>query len=134
MRVLYERCAGLDVHKQTVVACVLTSTEQGTATPEVKTFRTMTRRLRQWASTVRRLSAQALRRYPDQKRHTYLLAFLVVRSEEITNIIVEMFDQLVGRIFVRSDEEVEQTKVTRARFLQSSAKHMRKVSEIVVSE
>ena len=24
MRVLYERCAGLDVHKKTVVACVLT--------------------------------------------------------------------------------------------------------------
>ncbi len=56
-------------------------------------------RLRQWASTVRRLSAQALRRYPDEKRYTYLLAFLVVRSEEITNIIIEMFDQLVGRIF-----------------------------------
>jgi len=91
-------------------------------------------RLRQWAATVRRLSAQALRRYPDEKRYTYLLAFLVVRSEEITNIIVDMFDQLVGRIFERRDEEVEQTKVSRVRFLQSSAKHMRKVSEIVVSE
>ncbi len=29
MQVLYGRCAGLDVHKKTVVACVLTSTEQG---------------------------------------------------------------------------------------------------------
>ena len=91
-------------------------------------------RLRQWASMVRRLSTQALRRYPDEKRYTYLLAFLVVRSEEITTIIIDMFDQLVGRIFDRSDEEVEQTKVSRARFLQSSAKHMRTVSEIVVSE
>lgn len=45
MQVLYRRCAGLDVHKKTVVACVLTSTEQGTATPKVKTFSTMTRDL-----------------------------------------------------------------------------------------
>ena len=45
MQVLYQRCAGLDVHKRTVVACVLTSTEKGAATPEVKTFGTMTRDL-----------------------------------------------------------------------------------------
>ena len=45
MRVVYERCAGLDVHKKTVVACVLTSTAKGTATQEVRTFGTMTRDL-----------------------------------------------------------------------------------------
>ena len=45
MQVLYPRCAGLDVHKKTVVACVLTSTSKGTATPVVKTFKTMTRDL-----------------------------------------------------------------------------------------
>jgi transposase len=43
MQVLYQRCAGLDVHKKTVVACVLTSTATGTATQEVRTFGTMTR-------------------------------------------------------------------------------------------
>jgi transposase len=42
MRVLYGRCAGLDVHKQTVVACVMTSTATGTASQEVRTFGTMT--------------------------------------------------------------------------------------------
>ena len=45
MRVVYERCAGLDVHKKTVVACVLTGTTKGTATQDVQTFGTMTRDL-----------------------------------------------------------------------------------------
>lgn len=45
MHVIYGRCAGLDVHKKTVVACVMTSTAAGTATHEVKTFGTMTREL-----------------------------------------------------------------------------------------
>ena len=91
-------------------------------------------RLRQWASIVRRLSAQALGRYPEAKRYTFLLAFLVVRAEEITNIIIEMFDQLVGRIFDRCDDEAEQTKVERARFLQTSARHLRRVAEVITNE
>jgi transposase len=37
MQVMYERCAGLDVHKKTVVACVVTP-----AGPETRTFATMT--------------------------------------------------------------------------------------------
>jgi transposase len=37
MQVMYERCAGLDVHKKTVVAWVLTLTG-----PETRTFSTMT--------------------------------------------------------------------------------------------
>jgi transposase len=45
MDVLYGRCAGLDVHKQPVVACVLTSTAKGKAAQEVRTFGTMTREL-----------------------------------------------------------------------------------------
>ena len=37
MEVVYERCCGLDVHKRTVVACVLTPERR-----EVRTFGTMT--------------------------------------------------------------------------------------------
>jgi transposase len=37
MQVMYERCAGLDVHKKTVVACVVTPVGQ-----EIRTFSTMT--------------------------------------------------------------------------------------------
>jgi transposase len=45
MHVIYERCAGLDVHKKTVVACIMTSTARGTAQQEVRAFGTMTRDL-----------------------------------------------------------------------------------------
>lgn len=45
MDVVYRRCAGLDVHKKSVVACVLISTATGAATPVVRTFGTMTRDL-----------------------------------------------------------------------------------------
>lgn len=40
MRVVYERCCGLDVHKKTVVACVMTPAGQ-----ETRTFSTMTQDL-----------------------------------------------------------------------------------------
>src|SRR5712692_1196526 len=40
MRTVHERCCGLDVHKKTVVACVLTSTSK-----ETRTFGTMTHEL-----------------------------------------------------------------------------------------
>jgi transposase len=42
MDVLYERCCGLDVHKKTVVACVLTPGRPGQPQKEVRTFGTMT--------------------------------------------------------------------------------------------
>jgi hypothetical protein len=40
MRVIYERCCGVDIHKKTVVACLLTPMGK-----EVRTFGTMTRDL-----------------------------------------------------------------------------------------
>jgi transposase len=42
MQVLYERCAGLDVYKKTVVACVMRSPSHGPTTKEVRTFATTT--------------------------------------------------------------------------------------------
>lgn len=44
MQVLYPHCAGLDVHKDTVVACVR-HMENGTVKREVRTFRTLTKAL-----------------------------------------------------------------------------------------
>jgi len=44
MEVLHERCAGLDVHKNTVVACVRVM-QGGKVDREVRTFKTMTRDL-----------------------------------------------------------------------------------------
>ena len=51
MEVVHERCCGLDVHKKTVVACLVTPGRGGQPTREVRTFSTMTRdllRLSDW--------------------------------------------------------------------------------------
>jgi len=45
MEVVHERCCGLDVHKKTVVACLVTPGRGGQPTREVRTFSTMTRAL-----------------------------------------------------------------------------------------
>lgn len=42
MDVVVERCAGLDVHKDTVVACVRTPGKGGSREQTTRTFRTMT--------------------------------------------------------------------------------------------
>jgi transposase len=45
MQVVHERCCGLDVHKKTVVACVLRNREDGTLERLIRTFSTMTANL-----------------------------------------------------------------------------------------
>jgi transposase len=45
MQVLYPCCCGLDIHKKFVVACVLSTQEDGTVQKEVRTFSTMTQDL-----------------------------------------------------------------------------------------
>jgi len=42
MEVVYPRCCGLDVHKQSVVACLLVRDERGRRQKELRTFGTMT--------------------------------------------------------------------------------------------
>ena len=42
MQVLYERCCGLDVHKKTVVACVMITSPTGKVNKDVRTFATTT--------------------------------------------------------------------------------------------
>ncbi len=42
MHVVYERCCGLDVHKTSVVACLLVAEGEGRSRKEVRTFGTMT--------------------------------------------------------------------------------------------
>src|SRR5687767_2572903 len=52
VQVVHERCAGLDVHKKTVVACVVVSdpTADDGARATVRTFETMTSTLEQLAA------------------------------------------------------------------------------------
>lgn len=49
MEVLYARCAGLDVHKRTVVACVIVPGPGGQSEKAIRTFGTMTADLEQMA-------------------------------------------------------------------------------------
>jgi transposase len=42
MQVIYTRCAGIDVHKKTVVVCVLLTQADGTVQKQTRTFATMT--------------------------------------------------------------------------------------------
>src|SRR4051812_28145605 len=53
MRVVYERCCGLDVHKETVVACLLRPRADGQVQREVRTFSPMTASLRALSAWLR---------------------------------------------------------------------------------
>ena len=51
MNIVYERCAGIDVHKRNVVVCAITPDVQGQRQKEQRTFSTMMPdllRMRQW--------------------------------------------------------------------------------------
>lgn len=51
MQIVYDRCAGLDVHKKSVMACLITPAADGGRRKERQTFSTMTAdlvRLREW--------------------------------------------------------------------------------------
>ncbi len=50
MRVLYARCAGLDVHKAIIVACVLLSASSAKTSKQVRTFATTTAGLQELAA------------------------------------------------------------------------------------
>ena len=41
MRVVYERCCGIDVHKRNVVACLITPGKRGQPQKQMRTFSTM---------------------------------------------------------------------------------------------
>jgi transposase len=53
MRVIYERCAGMDVHKKTVVVCLIVPDGQGGWRIEVRTFATTTGELLKLADWLR---------------------------------------------------------------------------------
>ena len=68
MRILYRRCAGLDVHKTSVVACVLILQEDSRVEEQVRRFGTMTEDLRELAAW---LNSQAVERVGFESTGVY---------------------------------------------------------------
>ncbi len=103
------------------------------ALPEQIEWGTITQnRRRQWAAVVRRLYAQALRRYPEEKRHTLLLAFLSVRAQELTDAIVEMFDTLIGRVFSHTENDLTEARLKRAEAYAEGARLFRTLAQVLL--
>jgi transposase len=120
MNVVYEACAGLDVHKRTVVGCAIVPDATGQRHKERRTFSTMTPDLvllRQWLTTLlagevdpvvlanlargrmrskRELLAQALQGHL-KPHHSFLL------SEQLADIdaLEEAIDHMNTEIAVR---------------------------------
>lgn len=89
-------------------------------------------RLLQWAAIVRRLPAQALRRYPPAKRYTLLLAFLTVRGQEITDVIVDMFDTLIGQVFAQVAAVQREACADQAQTHLTSARIFRRITQVLL--
>jgi transposase len=84
MRVAYERCGGLDVHKETVVACLIVASATGKAVKEIRTYRTMTGEL------------QAMASWLQEKGCTHVARESTgVYWKSVYNVLAGMFDLLV---------------------------------------
>jgi transposase len=104
MRVEHERCCGLDVHKETVVACVIVSDATGKALKEIRTFRSMTQDLRDLAGW---LHTKGVTQVAMESTGVYWKPVYNVLGEEFEVLVVnaEQIKKLSGRKTDVSDAE-----------------------------
>jgi len=96
MQVVYERCCGVDVHKQTVVACVIISEAAGPARTETRTFATLTEELEALADW---LSAQGVTQVAMESTGVYWKPVFNVLDGRFEVLVVnaEHLKKLAGR-------------------------------------
>jgi hypothetical protein len=70
--------------------------------------------------------------FPSESHFQAVCAFLTIRAEELTTTIVEMFDQLVGRLFSRSDDDLLAAKAKQDQAHQESARLFKKVAQVLL--
>jgi TnpA family transposase len=65
-------------------------------------------RLQQLAREGAKYSLQHLSRFRDEKRQALLVAFLIRTAQEFTDQAIDMHDQMIGRLFNRSERRQQQ--------------------------
>jgi len=65
-------------------------------------------RLQQLAREGARYSLQHLNRFREEKRQALLVAFLIRTAQEFTDQAIDMHDQMIGRLFNRSERRQQQ--------------------------
>jgi transposase len=96
MEALYPRCAGLDVHKADVVACLRTVSPGGKVTKQVRTFSTMTCALRELADW---LSSEAVTHVAMESTGVYWKPVFQILEDRFTVWLVNAYHikQVPGR-------------------------------------
>lgn len=104
MRVEHERCCGLDVHKETVVACVIVPDAAGRPVKETRTFRSVTEGLRALAAW---LHAQGVTQVAMESTGVYWKPVFNVLEGEFDLLVVnaQQIKQVPGRKTDVSDAE-----------------------------
>lgn len=85
MQVVYTRCAGLDVHKKTVVVCIIVPEGQDNWHSEVRTFKTTTGELLQMADWLR---AHAITQVAMESTGVYWKPVFNVLEDEFEVMVV----------------------------------------------
>jgi transposase len=93
MEVIYPRCAGLDVHKKTVVACVMHTKRNGQKEQETRTFGTTTEELQQlrawlqeWGCTITAMESTGVYWQPVYNILEDHLEVLLVNARHIKQV------------------------------------------------
>jgi len=96
MQVVYERCCGLDVHKQTVVACVMVTDAVGRMRKATRTFATLTEDLEALAEW---LSAQGVTHVAMESTGVYWKPVFNILDGRVEVLVVnaEHLKKLAGR-------------------------------------